>query len=150
MSRKHIVVAISCALVLMSVGCSSSSTSSSASTSGSANSTAGGIAATEQDFSISVSPSSATAGEVSFTITNNGPSPHEFLVVKSDKDPGSLKVGKDGTVDEDTLNVIDEQSDIAPSAAPTLTTNLDAGSYILICNLPGHYAQGMHVGFTVS
>ena len=146
MRRKHIMLAIGCALALVSVGCSSSSTSSSAS------SAAGGIPATEQDFSISVSPGSATAGEVSFTITNNGPSTHEFVVVKSDgdKDPGSLKVGKDGTIDEDTLNVIDEQSEIAPGTAPTLTTNLDAGSYILICNLPGHYAQGMHVGFTVT
>jgi len=27
---------------------------------------------------------------------------------------------------------------------------LDAGSYVLICNLPGHYRQGMHSSFTVS
>jgi uncharacterized cupredoxin-like copper-binding protein len=28
--------------------------------------------------------------------------------------------------------------------------NLDAGSYVFICNLPGHYAQGMHASFSVS
>ena len=27
---------------------------------------------------------------------------------------------------------------------------LDAGSYVFICNLPGHYAQGMHTSFTAS
>jgi uncharacterized cupredoxin-like copper-binding protein len=28
--------------------------------------------------------------------------------------------------------------------------NLDAGSYVFICNLPGHYQQGMHASFTAS
>ena len=27
---------------------------------------------------------------------------------------------------------------------------LDAGNYVFICNLPGHYAQGMHTSFTAS
>jgi uncharacterized cupredoxin-like copper-binding protein len=137
------IVVIACAVALAGVACSSSSSSS-------ASSTEGGIGATEQDFSITVSPSSAPAGELSFTITNNGPSAHEFVIVKSDEDPGSFEVGKDGTVPEDKLDVIDEQEDIAPGTSPTLTTNLEAGSYVFICNIPGHYQQGMHVGFTVT
>lgn len=143
MDRTRIVVALACALSLAGVGCSSSSSSSSAAAEG-------GIAATEQDFSIAVSPSSAAAGDISFTITNNGPSTHEFVIVKSDEDPGSFEVGKDGTVPEDALDVVDEQEDIAPNTAPTLTVNLEAGSYILMCNISGHYAQGMHAGFTVT
>jgi uncharacterized cupredoxin-like copper-binding protein len=135
-------VVLACALSLAAVGCSSSSSSGSAAE--------GGIGVTEQDFSIAVSPSSATAGEVTFNVTNNGPSTHEFLVVKSDEDPGSLTVDKDGIVPEDSLDLIDELEDVAPNTAPTLTVDLEAGSYILMCNIAGHYQQGMHTGFTVS
>ena len=139
MVRTRIVVALACALSLAAVGCSSSSSSAE-----------GGIGVTEQDFTISVSPSSVAAGSVTFNITNNGPSAHEFLVVKSDEDPGSLTVDKEGIVPEDSLDVIDEAEDIAPGTAPTLTVDLEAGSYILMCNIVGHYQQGMHTGFTVT
>jgi uncharacterized cupredoxin-like copper-binding protein len=127
-------------LALATVGCSSSTSSGAED----------GIATTESDFAISVSTSSAPAGDVSFTITNNGPSTHEFLVVRSDEDPGSLTVDDNGEVPEDGLDIVDEQEEIAPGTAPTLTVNLEAGSYILMCNLPTHYQQGMHTGFTVS
>jgi uncharacterized cupredoxin-like copper-binding protein len=53
-------------------------------------------------------------------------------------------------VPEESLEVVDEQEEIAPGTAPTLTTRLEAGSYILLCNLPTHYQQGMHAGFTVT
>ena len=138
MLRTRIVVAIG-AIALATVGCSSSSSSAE-----------GGIGVTEQDFSIAVSPSSAAGGEVSFNITNNGPTTHEFLIVKSDEDPASLQVDKDDIVPEDSLDVVDEQEDIAPGTAPTLTADLEAGSYILMCNRPPHYEQGMHTGFTVT
>jgi uncharacterized cupredoxin-like copper-binding protein len=141
MVRTRVIVAFAIALSLAGVGCSSDSSSSAVE---------GGIAVTEQDFSISTSPSTAAAGDVTFTITNNGPSTHEFVIVKSDEDPGSFEVGDDGTVPEDSLDVVDEQEDVAPSTAPTLTTNLEAGSYVLMCNISGHYAQGMHTGFTVT
>ena len=31
-----------------------------------------------------------------------------------------------------------------------LKVNLAAGKYVLICNLPAHYKQGMHTAFTVT
>ena len=139
MIRARIVVAMTCVLGLAAMGCSSSSSASE-----------GGIGVTEQDFSIAVSPSSVAAGDITFTVTNDGPSTHEFVIVKSDDDPASFEVGDDGTVPEDSLDVVDEIEDIAPGTAPTLTTNLEAGSYVFICNVPGHYSQGMHTGFTVS
>ena len=140
MTYRRVFIVLACAASLAAVGCSSSSTSAG---------TEGGIAVTEQDFSIATSPNSAAAGEVSFDITNNGPATHEFLVVKSDEDPGPLTV-KDGIVPEDTIDLIDEQEEIAPSTNTTLTVDLEAGSYILMCNLNGHYQQGMHAGFTVT
>ena len=44
---------------------------------------------------------------------------------------------------------IGETGDRAAGKAKPLTLSLDAGTYTLICNQPGHYAAGMHVTFTV-
>ena len=39
--------------------------------------------------------------------------------------------------------------DIAPGTGANLTVNLPAGTYAVVCNLPGHYGQGMHADLTV-
>ncbi len=137
-------------LAIASVACSNDSSSSSAGTT--ATSPAGGgtaIAATEKDFSIALDSTEVAAGEVTFTINNEGPSAHEFVVVATDTAPGDLPV-KDGLVEEDGITVVDEAEDIAPSTTASLPIDLEAGSYVIICNLPGHYEQGMHVGLTVT
>ena len=47
--------------------------------------------------------------------------------------------------------MIGEAEDIAPStSADPLTLTLPAGHYVIICNLPGHYQQGMNVGLKVT
>ncbi len=63
--------------------------------------------------------------------------------------PGSFPV-EDGEVPEDTLDVVDEIEDIAPNTSHALTVSLDAGSYVVMCNLPDHYQQGMQAGLTVT
>jgi uncharacterized cupredoxin-like copper-binding protein len=130
------------AVALATVGCSSSSSESGGGGEGDVN-------ATEKDFSISLSSSSVPAGDVTFAVTNEGPSTHEFVVIKTDEDPASLPV-ENGTVPEDSLDVVDELEDVAPGTSPTLDVNLEAGSYALICNISGHYQQGMHAGLTVT
>jgi uncharacterized cupredoxin-like copper-binding protein len=131
---------------LGAVACSSSSSTSGSSAGGS---DSGDVAATEKDFEIDLASSSAPAGSVTFNISNEGPSTHEFVIVQTDDAPDALPT-KDGEVDEDKLTVVDEQEDIAPSTTAALTTTLDAGSYVIICNIPGHYQSGMHAAFTVS
>jgi len=37
-----------------------------------------------------------------------------------------------------------------PNASKTLDVTLAAGSYLLICNVPGHYAAGMVTPLTVT
>jgi len=140
-------------LAIASVACSNDSSSSSAagSTATSPGGDSGGaaVAATEKDFSIAIDPTEVAAGEVTFTINNEGPSAHEFVVIQSDTAPGDLTV-EDGLVSEDGLTVIGEAEDIAPSTTVPLTLTLDAGQYVIICNLPGHYQQGMNVGLKVT
>jgi uncharacterized cupredoxin-like copper-binding protein len=109
------------------------------------------IGATEKDFAIALDPASAKTGSISFEVNNEGPSTHEFVVFASDLAPDALPVGSDGNVDEegDGVTHIDEIEDIGSGCQASLTLDLDAGNYVLICNLPGHYAAGMHAAFTV-
>jgi len=145
LSTRLTIVTAAVAL-LGAVACSSSSSST---TSSAGDSDTGGISATEKDFAIDLASSSAPAGSVTFNISNEGPSTHEFVIVKSDDAPDALPV-KDNEVEEDKLDVVDEAEDIAPSTTGTLTTDLEAGSYVIICNVTGHYEAGMHTAFTVS
>ena len=106
----------------------------------------GGVAATLKDFQIDLGETSATAGEVTFNIQNDGPSAHEFVVFKTDLAPDALPTIED----ENGLELVDEAEDIAPDSSTDLTVTLDAGSYVIICNIPSHYQQGMHASFTAS
>ncbi len=113
----------------------------------------GGVKATLQDFSITLDSDSAPAGEVTFNIQNDGPSLHEFVVFKTDLAPDALPtVEEEGVpvVDEEGegVELVDEVEDIAVGDSADLTVNLDAGSYVIICNIVAHYQQGMYTGFT--
>jgi len=113
----------------------------------------GGVGATLADFSITLDANSAEAGEVTFDVTNEADQTHEFVVLKTDIAEDQLPTDDAGDVDEagdPGIELIDEIEDIAGGATPTLTVNLEAGNYVLICNLPGHYAEGMHASFTVN
>ena len=141
----RITIAAAAVALVGAVGCSSSSSSSSSA----GGSDTGGVAATEKDFEIDLASSSAPAGSVTFNISNEGPSTHEFVILKTDDAADALPT-KDSEVEEDKLDVVDEAEDIAPSTTATLTTDLEAGSYVIICNVTGHYEAGMHTAFTVN
>lgn len=101
-------------------------------------------------YEMSASPSSAKAGEITFSVQNNAAElVHEFVVVKSDLPSGGLTVGSEGIVDESQMVVIDEIEDMEPGANVNLTVTLEAGHYILLCNIKDHYGLGMHADFTV-
>ena len=112
----------------------------------------GGIGATEADYSITLDESTAPAGDVTFDVTNEAEQTHEFVVFKTDLPEDQLPTNADGDVDEagDGVTHIDEIEDITAGSTKSLTVTLDAGSYVVLCNLPGHYRQGMHTSFTVS
>jgi uncharacterized cupredoxin-like copper-binding protein len=135
---RTVAVVSAAAVLLVAAGCSSDSD--------------GGISATEDDFTITLDPTTATAGEVTFDIQNDAGQTHEFVVFQTDLDEDALPVGDDGDVDEEGEGVtpVDEVEDIAGGSSASLTVNLDAGSYVVICNLPAHYGQGMHAALTVS
>lgn len=113
----------------------------------------GGIGTTLADYSITLDESSASAGEVTFDVTNEAEQVHEFVVLKTDIAEDALPTDDAGDVDEagdPGIELVGENEDIAGGDTPSLTVTLDAANYVLICNLPGHYRQGMHTTFVVS
>jgi hypothetical protein len=144
---RFIVPLISAMLLAACAGTSSPSVAGSAGTS---------IAVTLQEFSILVDSATAPAGSITFSVENIGPEDvHEFVIIKTDLDPGDLPVDDEGAVTEEGegMEVINEIEDIAVDATQELTVNLDAGNYVLICNIVEegevHFAQGMRTTFTV-
>jgi uncharacterized cupredoxin-like copper-binding protein len=117
------------------------------------------VAVTLQEFAIGTVPATATAGSVTFNATNNGPDDdHEFVVIQTDLSPTDLPTKPDGSVDEEGagITIIDEIEPFAVGKTETLTVDLQAGSYALICNVydakekEAHYTEGMRTGFTVT
>ena len=109
----------------------------------------GTIVTTEKDFGIALEETSTPAGSTTFDITNDGPSTHEFVVFTTDLAQDALPV--DGsTVTEGNLDLVDEVEDIAPGVGTSLTVDLEPGSYVVICNIEGHYTAGMHAALTVT
>ena len=99
-----------------------------------------------------------TVGTVSLRVRNTGAMTHELVVLPLSEGPavGQRRVGGDGQVDEaGSLGEVsrscgDDTGDgLAPGAAGWTTVPLPDGRYELICNLPGHYAMGMHALLTV-
>ena len=104
------------------------------------------------------SESSAPAGEITFSVTNDGPDDvHEFVIVQTDLEPGDLPTDEHGAVDEsgEGVTVIDEIEDIPVGETGEVTVDVEAGSYVLLCNIfdadedEAHYAEGMRTAFTV-
>ena len=110
------------------------------------------LTVTESDFTIELSTSRASAGPTSLVVRNRGPSPHELVVFRTTLAPGALPIGSDGNVNEDSpklVKVADSGTNIAPGQSRTLYAILAPGTYIAVCNLPGHYRLGMHAALLV-
>jgi uncharacterized cupredoxin-like copper-binding protein len=112
----------------------------------------GGIGVTLSDFKVEPAETSAAAGELTFDVTNDAEQTHEFVIVKTDLAADALPTNEDGDVDEEGEGIepVNEIEDITSGSTQSLTVTLDAGNYVFLCNLPGHYRQGMHTTFTVS
>ena len=105
---------------------------------------------TETNFKISLSTDTVPAGKVTFHVTNKADSiPHQFVVIKSDQPADQLPTSN-GKVDTTNLNVIGSTDNIQTGKNQDLTVELSAGKYVVICNLPSHYQNGMYATFTVT
>ncbi len=101
-------------------------------------------------YAIAVDKDSIPAGDVIFHVTNDATDQkHEFVVVKTDLAADKLPLDASNNVDEEKFTSPGEVEDVQPGESKDLQLKLDAGHYVLICNTPGHYNQGMRLEFTV-
>jgi uncharacterized cupredoxin-like copper-binding protein len=93
--------------------------------------------------------STVQAGEVLFEVHNDGQEPHELVIIKTDTDPATFPASG-GKVDEEGVGeLIGEVEEFPAGATETGTFGLQPGTYALICNIAGHYEQGMYTSLTV-
>jgi hypothetical protein len=142
-SRPWLVVSIGAALALAMSSCGDDEET---------------VQITLQEFAVSADPASVPAGSVTFEATNDGPDDvHEFVVIATDLGITELPTLEDGSVDEsgEGLEVIGEIEDIPVGETQSVTLDLEAGPYVLICNIydadedEAHYQEGMRTSFTV-
>jgi uncharacterized cupredoxin-like copper-binding protein len=107
----------------------------------------------ETSFKITLAETTVKAGKIGFDVHNDAKIQHEFVVFKTDLDADDLPLDKDGDVVEDApqlKDVLDSNSSINPGHSRALVANLAPGHYAVVCNLPTHYHQGMHIDLTVT
>jgi uncharacterized cupredoxin-like copper-binding protein len=104
------------------------------------------VSATEKEFKIGLSTSSAKAGSITFSVKNVGHLSHEFIVDKTVLRANKLRVKGSVAVVSGLQGRI---APFKPGQTKTLTLNLKPGHYVLLCNVPAHYAAGQRIDFTV-
>jgi uncharacterized cupredoxin-like copper-binding protein len=153
----RLVVVVAAGLVLAACTGGGGSPSPGAEGEGEGDETTVGI--TLQEWAVVPDAESAPAGEVTFSVTNDGPEDvHEFVVVRTDLAFSELPVDENGVVDEEGegIEVLGEIEDLPVGETEELSLTLEAGSYALICNIwsedeaEAHYAMGMRAPFTAT
>ena len=101
-------------------------------------------------MSLTVDQPTVKAGDVVFQVHNDAMTEeHEMVLVKLKSADQKVAVlqGKH-RVDERQLKSLGEVSELKPGADGSLKAKLAPGSYMLLCNIKGHYEAGMHATLT--
>jgi len=104
------------------------------------------------DFRVGLSSTNLAVGKYTFQISNVGQVPHELLVFQTDISPASLPTASDGAIQEDApgVNKVSDGDNLDPGASQTRAVDLSKpGTYVFVCNLPGHFKAGMYSVVTV-
>jgi uncharacterized cupredoxin-like copper-binding protein len=92
------------------------------------------------------------AGEVTFQVTNDSKDMiHEMVLAPvSDVSKPLPYISNEAKVDEDAAGHLGEVAELEIGQSGALTMTLKPGTYILYCNIQGHYAMGMWTIFNVT
>jgi uncharacterized cupredoxin-like copper-binding protein len=105
------------------------------------------------DYFFSPAAATAKAGKTVIEAPNEGSVEHELVVFRTNMDPAKLPTESGGGVDEEKLDEVAEEAgevaDVEAGETKSGSFDLKPGSYVIFCNIPGHYAQGMYGTLTV-
>lgn len=111
----------------------------------------GPVDVTLSEFKVNPAATTMAPGPVTLKIANAGTIQHELLVFRSDLAPSAYPRA-DGGINEEGPGIlkVSDGDNIDPGAVQTRTVDLtQPGTYLFVCNLPGHYAAGMYQVVTV-
>jgi uncharacterized cupredoxin-like copper-binding protein len=106
------------------------------------------------EWGVDPEPTSVSAGDVTFNVTNEGGESHEMVIIK-DVAPDDLPLDEDGAVIEDDLpegSFIGEIEELEPGSTESGTFTLEEGTYTILCNITeeeddgeieSHFQEGM-------
>jgi len=102
-------------------------------------------------MSLKLNPATVKAGPATFRVTNEASTEeHEIVVrLKSADQKVPMIKGKD-RVNKAKLKSLGEVEDLKPGASGELTADLKPGTYLVFCNIKGHYRAGMHSKLVVT
>ncbi len=113
-------------------------------------------------MTLTATPATAPAGNVTFVVKNTGTIEHEAVVLKTNvaynklpityggDPPVPVKTGAD-KVGEDTNVGETGDPNLKPGETRTFTIkNMTPGEYAIVCNLAQHYAKGMRAPLTIT
>jgi uncharacterized cupredoxin-like copper-binding protein len=101
---------------------------------------------------ITLDQTSVAAGKITFEATNDSKDIiHEMLVSPVTAGQTELPyVVDENRVNEDAAGHLGEVSELDPGKSGSLTVDLKAGTYVVYCNIPGHFIDGMWTLLTVT
>jgi uncharacterized cupredoxin-like copper-binding protein len=135
------------AVILLGAACSSSKSAAQNSGSTQPSATPGRVAVALSEFAIAPSVRAVPAGSVTFSVSNTGNVEHEFVILRTSAAADALP--QEGA-EASEAGLVDEIEGIKSGEAGSLTVDLASGHYVVICNLPDHYAAGMYADLTVN
>ena len=103
-------------------------------------------------MSVRTNVNSVKAGKITFEVTNLSRSiVHEIIVVAVENANAPLLYDySTGQIPGKQIKMLGETEEMQPNGEKTITLDLKPGIYLLICNVPGHYAAGMWTPLTVT
>ena len=112
---------------------------------------AGGTPVTLTEWTVTVG-GSIKSGKTDLAISNVGAAPHELLIFKSNLEPAAYPTDAAGDIKEEGAGVklVSDGDNIDPAGSQTRSIDLAPGKYLFVCNIPGHFKQGMFTVVTVA
>ena len=96
------------------------------------------------NMGLKLSSNTAKAGKVTFNVTNTSKDTVHEVVILPYKDGQPLPYSdKDMRIDEEAAGHRGEVSELQPGKSGSVTLDLKPGKYLLVCNIAGHYMNGM-------
>ena len=99
---------------------------------------------------VTLDPVTITAGRLVFETDNRSADLVHEIEIFANAEAGAVLPVSESVADTSGLELVDEIENILPGGTAELVVDLAAGTYLVMCNLPGHYGNGMWAYLTVT